>query len=101
MLNKRYRLTKRGSFTYVYKKGEHKSGGELKITYVKGRGVAKIGISRGEKQDPQAHTRFAPRIRRRDKTRADSGVRAQRGARVDVLADRRKVMRSAGKSRVV
>ena len=45
MLNKRYRLTKRGSFTYVYKKGEHKSGGELKITYVKGRGVAKIGIS--------------------------------------------------------
>lgn len=45
MLQKRYRLTKRGSFTYVYKKGTSQSAGALRITYVHSKGVAKIGIS--------------------------------------------------------
>lgn len=45
MLSKRYRLYKRGSFTYVYKKGDGKSDGPLKITFVRSHGVPKIGIS--------------------------------------------------------
>ena len=45
MLSKRYRLHKHGSFAYVYKKGEGKTAGPLKITYVRSRGLAKIGIS--------------------------------------------------------
>lgn len=45
MLSKRYRLHKHGSFTYVYRKGEGKSDGPLKITYVRARGVPRIGIS--------------------------------------------------------
>ncbi|MDE7394887.1 MAG: ribonuclease P protein component [Clostridiales bacterium] len=45
MLSKRYRLHKHGSFTYVYNKGAGKSDGPLKITYVRCRGVPKIGIS--------------------------------------------------------
>lgn len=46
MLEKRNRLTKRGSFNYVYKRGVCKSSGELKLTYVLSRaGAPKIGIS--------------------------------------------------------
>lgn len=45
MLSKRYRLHKRGSYTYVYKKGEGKVNGPLKITYVRSHGGPKIGIS--------------------------------------------------------
>lgn len=45
MLGKRNRLTKRGSFAYVYKKGASSSSGALRLTYVKSKGVAKIGIS--------------------------------------------------------
>ena len=45
MLSKRYRLHKRGSYTFVYKKGEGKTDGPLKITFVRCRGQAKIGIS--------------------------------------------------------
>lgn len=45
MLNKRYRLTKRGSFNYVYRKGESRPNGALKITYVRGKGAPKAGIS--------------------------------------------------------
>lgn len=45
MLSKRYRLTKRGSFNYVYKKGNGNAAGALKITYVRGKGVPRIGIS--------------------------------------------------------
>lgn len=45
MLSKRYRLTKRGSFNYVYKKGSFKSGGAIKITYVVSKGLPKVGIS--------------------------------------------------------
>ncbi|MCI8413374.1 MAG: ribonuclease P protein component [Clostridia bacterium] len=45
MLNKRYRLTKRGSFSYVYGKGERNNLGALRITYVRGKGCPKVGIS--------------------------------------------------------
>lgn len=45
MLNKRYRLTKRGSFAYVYKKGASRASGALRITFVRGKGVPKIGVS--------------------------------------------------------
>ena len=45
MLSKRYRLHKHGSFTFVYKKGEGRSDGPLKLTFVRARGQAKIGIS--------------------------------------------------------
>ena len=45
MLNKRYRLTKRGSFNYVYKKGSSQSCGAIRLTSVRGKGLAKIGVS--------------------------------------------------------
>lgn len=45
MFDKRYRLTKRGSFSYVYSKGASKNRGALRITYVKSKGAPKIGIS--------------------------------------------------------
>ena len=44
MLKHRYRLTKRGSFTYVYNKGERKSGRLLSLVYVSGKNL-KIGFS--------------------------------------------------------
>lgn len=45
MLHKRNRLHKRGSFGYVYRKGESKADRALRITYVRSRGVPRIGIS--------------------------------------------------------
>ncbi len=45
MLEKRYRLTKRGSFSYVYRKGESRSVAALRITYVRSKGLPKVGIS--------------------------------------------------------
>lgn len=45
VLNKRYRLTKRGSFNYVYKKGASQTRGAIRLTYVKGKGLPKIGVS--------------------------------------------------------
>lgn len=45
MLSKRFRLTKRGSFAYVYRKGESHGKGNLRITFVNGRGTPKVGIS--------------------------------------------------------
>ena len=45
MLSKRYRLTKRGSFAYVYRKGESHGKGALRITFVNGRCTHKVGIS--------------------------------------------------------
>lgn len=39
MLKKANRLTKRGSFNYVYKKGERVSGNCISLTCLKGRGV--------------------------------------------------------------
>ena len=45
MLNKRNRLTKRGSFTYVYKKGETHSLSNLRITFVRSKGAPRVGIS--------------------------------------------------------
>lgn len=45
MLSKRYRLTKRGSFNYVYKNGSARNSGALRLTYVLSKGGAKIGIS--------------------------------------------------------
>lgn len=44
MLAKKYRLTKRGSFRYVYNKGERFSCGILNIVFVKGKSL-KIGFS--------------------------------------------------------
>ena len=45
MLNKRNRLTKRGSFTYVYKKGARQSQGYIRLVYVTCKGAPKVGIS--------------------------------------------------------
>lgn len=45
MLGKRYRLTKRGSFAYVYRKGAGAAAGPLKITYVRSKGVPRVGVS--------------------------------------------------------
>ena len=45
MLNKRNRLTKRGSFNFVYKKGETHSLNNLRITFVRSKGPARVGIS--------------------------------------------------------
>lgn len=45
MLKKRYRLSKRGSFAYVYRKGAHKQTPALKLIYVASRGDEKVGFS--------------------------------------------------------
>lgn len=45
MLAKRYRLTKRGSFSYVYRKGERKQTDALKLIFVPSRGEEKVGFS--------------------------------------------------------
>ncbi|MCI8458674.1 MAG: ribonuclease P protein component [Clostridia bacterium] len=45
MLAKRNRLTKRGSFQYVYKKGAIKTDGALRLTYVCGKGTPRVGVS--------------------------------------------------------
>ncbi|MDE6398901.1 MAG: ribonuclease P protein component [Clostridiales bacterium] len=45
MLSKQNRLTKRGSFAYVYRKGASRPDGALRITYVAGKGAPRIGIS--------------------------------------------------------
>ena len=44
MLSKKYRLTKRGSFTYVYNKGERKFDSLMGLVFVRGK-VKKIGFS--------------------------------------------------------
>ncbi len=44
MLSKKYRLTKRGSFRYVYNKGERTGGQKLSLVFVKGKSL-KIGFS--------------------------------------------------------
>ncbi|MCL2061303.1 MAG: ribonuclease P protein component [Firmicutes bacterium] len=44
MLSKKYRLTKRGSFTFVYNKGERKSDGPLRLTWVAAKNL-RIGFS--------------------------------------------------------
>ena len=44
MLKHRYRLTKRGSFTYVYNQGERKSDRLLSLIFVRGKNL-KIGFS--------------------------------------------------------
>jgi ribonuclease P protein component len=44
MLAKKYRLTKRGSFTYVYNKGERKSDKLLGVVFVRARAL-RIGFS--------------------------------------------------------
>lgn len=45
MLCKKNRLTKRGSFAYVYKKGARQSQGCIRLVYLAGKGVPKAGIS--------------------------------------------------------
>lgn len=45
MLSKQNRLTKRGSFTYVYKKGVSHADGALRLTFVAGKGQPRIGVS--------------------------------------------------------
>ena len=45
MLSKQYRLTKRGSFTYVYNKGARSSRGVVSLTFVKSKAGTKIGFS--------------------------------------------------------
>ena len=45
MLDKRNRLTKRGSYNFVYKKGETHSLNNLRITFVRSKGLARVGIS--------------------------------------------------------
>ena len=45
MLSKRYRMTKRGSFAYVYRKGTGQTRGALRLIFVAGKGCPKIGVS--------------------------------------------------------
>ncbi len=44
MLKRNLRLVKRGSFAYVYKKGERKSNGAISLIYVKSKNL-KVGFS--------------------------------------------------------
>jgi len=46
MLSKKFRLTKRGSFSYVYRKGESVGAGAFRMLYVKS-GSLKIGVAVG------------------------------------------------------
>jgi ribonuclease P protein component len=48
MLNKKNRLTKRGSFSYVYKSGQQRDAKAIKLCFVKSRGV-RVGFSVGAK----------------------------------------------------
>lgn len=45
MLNKKYRLTKNGSFQYVYRKGKPQFSGAITLTYIPCKGAPKIGFS--------------------------------------------------------
>lgn len=45
MLAKRYRLTKRGSFAYVYRSGKTQYCSCIGLTYVPGKGGVRIGFS--------------------------------------------------------
>ena len=45
MLAKKYRLTKRGSFNYVYRKGSGLNSSELRLTFVFSKGAPKVGVS--------------------------------------------------------
>lgn len=45
MLSKNYRLTKKGSFNYVYKKGESQQTRPLVLVYIKSKGSIKVGFS--------------------------------------------------------
>lgn len=45
MLAKKFRLTKRGSFAYVYKKGEAIRGRYITLIYVPGKDLPRIGLS--------------------------------------------------------
>lgn len=49
MLAKKYRLTKRGSFAYVYKKGEAVRGRYFTVIHVPGKDQPRIGFSVGNK----------------------------------------------------
>jgi len=48
MLSKKYRLTKRGSFAYVYKNGQNGQAKSLKMLFVKSKAL-KIGFSISKK----------------------------------------------------
>lgn len=45
MLSKKYRLTKNGSFTYLYTHGQRSSSGTLKLSFVKSKSGIRIGFS--------------------------------------------------------
>lgn len=45
MLAKKYRLTKNGSFTYLYAHGQRAAGKLVKLNYVKSKSGVKIGFS--------------------------------------------------------
>jgi len=45
MLAKQYRLTKRGSFTYLYNRGERKSRGPISLVFLGSGKTKKIGFS--------------------------------------------------------
>ena len=45
MLAKKYRLTKRGSFAYVYRKGGSVRGKYMTLIYVPGKDVPRLGLS--------------------------------------------------------
>jgi len=45
MLSRRFRLTKRGSFNYVYRKGKSARGRNLSLIYTTGKDAPRIGFS--------------------------------------------------------
>lgn len=45
MLSKKYRLTKNGSFAYVYRKGQSQREQSLALTFVAGKGAPRVGFS--------------------------------------------------------
>lgn len=45
MLSKKFRLTKSGSFSYVYRKGQIKSDKLITLTYVLSKGAPRVGFS--------------------------------------------------------
>lgn len=83
MLAKRYRLTKRGSFAYVYKKGETARGKHFTLVFVRGKDVPRIGVSVGNKV---GHAVVRNKLKRRIRAVIGSKIRAIKPCQAIVAA---------------